>query len=574
MPHRIFFSWQSDMPNRIGRGLIENCLQKAIKTIAADAELNPAHRTLRLDRDTLNTPGTPPVMETIFDKIANAAVFVADMTYVAKRGRNRRAPNPNVLIEYGWALRALSWRRIILVMNTAAGDPERYELPFDLRHMRRPMLFKCAPQTQPAGRKAVRDELTKQLTAALKAIFEDEAALAEMRPKAPDEPHPHDVELLREIHRLLSQNVRDFLHQHDFGGPFPRVRLSPVYEIADWVGAAYEFHDRLLQAGWADLRSAIDGFAKLALERLHASDRNPHMASPLTDMDRAGGVSPQTYAVIKALNVQATALSEAIDTFDRLARDRVRVAIGEVAAEEVKPDPRTAQVEAALQEMAFDPHRGAFPEVVSRPRMTLRLLPFAAAEGRRLDPAQVKALQAKFPFQRDARVRSDGDARQWWTCAQPVRRGELPNPETSWRLRVVRPGNFEYQATIGHRIDDDEEIVIDGRKLEAKAVHHLERLAGFAGELGFDGQALISITFEGMEDVVLMRPGPGGRRMRVPDLGYAPILLRNFHQSVADSLREIFDMLWQSGGWPEGSTSYVDGAWAGYRDEENYAWLV
>jgi hypothetical protein len=51
-------------------------------------------------------------------------------------------------------------------------------------------------------------------------------------------------------------------------------------------------------------------------------------------------------------------------------------------------------------------------------------------------------------------VKDDSDGRQWWSCAMPRRRGDGINLETSWRMRLVRPGNFEYQVTIGHRIDD------------------------------------------------------------------------------------------------------------------------
>jgi hypothetical protein len=74
-------------------------------------------------------------------------------------------------------------------------------------------------------------------------------------------------------------------------------------------------------------------------------NRNPEMASPPTDMERARGIQPETYAVIKALNERATALSDAIDEFGRLARDRMRVALGEAREEEAKPDPRAAKAE-------------------------------------------------------------------------------------------------------------------------------------------------------------------------------------------------------------------------------------
>ncbi len=195
MTHHIFFSWQSDTPARVGRGFVETCLNRAIRDIQADADVDPADRDLSVDRDTRDVPGSPPIMETIFGKIDRAAVFVSDLTYVAERMAGGRTPNPNVCIEHGYALKALSWRRVIAVMNTAYGDPDEHELPFDVRHTRRPIAFDL-PETADADAKtSVRDDLVRQLKTALRAVFGDEAAKAEMAGPAP-EPHPHDLELL------------------------------------------------------------------------------------------------------------------------------------------------------------------------------------------------------------------------------------------------------------------------------------------------------------------------------------------------------------------------------------------
>lgn len=43
----------------------------------------------------------------------------------------RATPNPNVLVELGYAAHSLGWDRIIVVVNTAHGAIE--ELPFDFR---------------------------------------------------------------------------------------------------------------------------------------------------------------------------------------------------------------------------------------------------------------------------------------------------------------------------------------------------------------------------------------------------------------------------------------------------------
>jgi hypothetical protein len=49
---------------------------------------------------------------------------------IGSAGKNRRrTPNPNVLVELGYALKALGDERVIVVVNTAFGKEEL--LPFD-----------------------------------------------------------------------------------------------------------------------------------------------------------------------------------------------------------------------------------------------------------------------------------------------------------------------------------------------------------------------------------------------------------------------------------------------------------
>src|SRR5271166_1607802 len=335
MTHHVFFSWQ-----------------------------------ISVDRDTLDVPGSPPILETIFAKIDRAAIFLSDLTYVAERvGGGGRTPNPNVCIEHGYALKVLSWRRVIAVMNAAMGHPDQHELPFDIRHSRRPILFDCPEEATAEVRRLARDALTKQLTAALKAIFGDEVARA---------------------------------------------------AICD---------------------------------------------------------SGQT-----------------------------------------EPDSRQAAAEAALNELASDAHRGGVPEIVTLPRLTLRLAPFAAAQGQRLDPRKVTTAQLQFPPSMDARIANGSDGRQWWTCEPPRRLQANLNPETTWLMRLVRPGNLEFQATIGRRIGDDPEILVDGRHLEATIVRTLERMSRIAIELDLGGPALVSVILDGVEDMELTGGRAGGRRLRKPQI--------------------------------------------------------
>lgn len=578
MPQHIFFSWQSDTENRIGRSFIEACLERAIGELQADADVDPADRDLAIDRDTLDVPGMPAIMETIFGKIEGAAVFLGDLTYVASRDGGGRMPNPNVCIEHGYALRALGPRRVIAVMNTALGDPDEHELPFDIRHTRRPIAFNLAAGADADPRRAAKDGLVRQLKAALKAIFGDEAARAAMRPAAPAEPHPHDVALLGQVHRQLPVELRRWLHQHSFGTPFRSKILDPVHVLnGDWVGAAFEFNDPVLQAGFAELRAAALAFGNLVQERTYLMPNSLTMAWPKTDHDVAHGLQPRTEQAIRDLNARATEFSAAIDAFDRLARDRIRTAAGgEVAAQAAADAGAGRQVqrevaEAALNELSYDAHRGGLPEIVIPPRLTLRLAPFAAGDGARLDPKRVADAQVRFPPNAEDRVKADSDGRQWWSCRVPRRPAPQMNPETSWRMRLVRPGYLEFQTTIGGRIADDPQILIDGRGLEAHIVRHLERMGQIAASLDLVGPALLSIGLDGVEDVELTRARPGGRRIRRPDLYLPVVQVEDAAAPIAGALHEVFDILWQTAGWTDGSPSFGGEAWAGYDDLRNYA---
>jgi len=114
MPSTIFFSWQSDTPSRGGRNFFEEALKSAIQRLSNDIQVDePGREPLQLDKDTKNVPGSPPVVDTILRKIDRAAVFVPDLTFVAQRGNGDPMPNPNVLIEYGYALKSVGHNRIV-----------------------------------------------------------------------------------------------------------------------------------------------------------------------------------------------------------------------------------------------------------------------------------------------------------------------------------------------------------------------------------------------------------------------------------------------------------------------------
>lgn len=127
----VFYSWQSDLPNSENRGYIHDALKVAANKIAADntIDVEPV-----IDRDTKGVSGTPDIAATIFSKIFASDAFVADISIINKKNGCRPTPNPNVLIELGYAIKTVGYERMILVFNEAYGKIE--DLPFDLRSRR------------------------------------------------------------------------------------------------------------------------------------------------------------------------------------------------------------------------------------------------------------------------------------------------------------------------------------------------------------------------------------------------------------------------------------------------------
>lgn len=78
-------SWQSDRATREGRNTIEKALEAAAKCISEDFTVEESSRELRVDKDTKDVPGLPPIFHTILEKIDRATVFVPDFTFVSRR---------------------------------------------------------------------------------------------------------------------------------------------------------------------------------------------------------------------------------------------------------------------------------------------------------------------------------------------------------------------------------------------------------------------------------------------------------------------------------------------------------
>src|ERR1019366_5187304 len=148
---KIFWSWQSDTDGKTGRFFVRDALEEAIKQLKQPPDVEEPderdlHDGIHLDHDRKDISGTPSIADVIFKKINNADVFIADVTPVASLTRlkpvegeepEKKLINPNVAIEYGYAVRAVTDELILLVQNLHYGN--RRDLPFDLQHKGSPI---------------------------------------------------------------------------------------------------------------------------------------------------------------------------------------------------------------------------------------------------------------------------------------------------------------------------------------------------------------------------------------------------------------------------------------------------
>jgi hypothetical protein len=172
----VFYAWQNDTPARENRYFIRTALGLAARRISGDPALD-IH--VKIDSDTQGVPGQPPVAATILAKIEKCDVFAPDFTFVAKTLRRKNKdgsktqqkflPNSNVMLKYGYALKAFDYSVMLPIMNTCFGPPN--ELPFDMRHLRFPLQYALEPGTPSLQRKFALERLAVELERILRDMI-------------------------------------------------------------------------------------------------------------------------------------------------------------------------------------------------------------------------------------------------------------------------------------------------------------------------------------------------------------------------------------------------------------------
>lgn len=114
---RLFFSWQSDIPEN--KKLLRKILQEVCK------DLN-----IEYTDDTRDETGGGHVVDALLRKIENSHIFVGDITIIGQAINSDKLINSNVAYELGYAEAKLTRASLLLVMNEEYGTYE--DMPFDL----------------------------------------------------------------------------------------------------------------------------------------------------------------------------------------------------------------------------------------------------------------------------------------------------------------------------------------------------------------------------------------------------------------------------------------------------------
>lgn len=127
--YTIFYSWQNDTDG--DRQYVRNVLQNSVDALMKELEVD-----IQIDSDSRDEDGEKSIDVAILKKIANCDFFVCDVTPVEKLHPSdevyKEMPNPNVMLELGFAIGNIGWERCILVWNTLRGAQQN--APFDIRN--------------------------------------------------------------------------------------------------------------------------------------------------------------------------------------------------------------------------------------------------------------------------------------------------------------------------------------------------------------------------------------------------------------------------------------------------------
>jgi hypothetical protein len=140
---------------------------------------------------------------------------------------------------------------------------------------------------------------------------------------APYAANPHDVYLLRELRRIFTPAMLNYLNTHAFGAGANFYDLKPLFEISEnWNTGHFEFVDTELQELFAPVFDLTMVFTALLTRELHPGNAEGYL-TPYGDHESSFYVSQQTIDGIREMDAMSARLARAVDAFERVARKKM-----------------------------------------------------------------------------------------------------------------------------------------------------------------------------------------------------------------------------------------------------------
>ena len=254
-PFVVFYCWQSHINQKLNRYLIRDALKGAIRDVQRTLEEKNFDIELVFDSDTSGRAGSVAVADEILKKIRNCSMFIADVTpTLASEDGDRAYPNPNVMLELGFAVQAVGWSKISLVLNRAFGTNET--LPFDIRH-RRIGGYDCEDLEQRTTASGV---LRSLFANAITMLLEEISRGEYQKDAGADVPRERDLRLLREVMETIHVPT---VHQFIESG----LSSSLFYDAVFY----WESFNSIVKSAWFRF---YDSELKQKVEQFHAHWQN------------------------------------------------------------------------------------------------------------------------------------------------------------------------------------------------------------------------------------------------------------------------------------------------------------
>jgi hypothetical protein len=172
---KVYFSWQSDTPARIGRTFLCEALRQALEQLKVAAIIEEPQRLAASgEPGEAREPGSPGQLKELLKSIDAASTLIADITPIGQSlkgtdgrdaGTLKKFVDSDVAFEAGYALQALGDRKLLLVFNAHYGWFD--DLPINLRNRGGAITFTLVPNASRPEIESERKKLVAKLIAAL-----------------------------------------------------------------------------------------------------------------------------------------------------------------------------------------------------------------------------------------------------------------------------------------------------------------------------------------------------------------------------------------------------------------------